>query len=839
MRELPGGTVTVLFTDIEGSTRLLRELGDGYAEALAEHRRILRDAFERHNGVEVDTQGDAFFVAFARARDAVEAAADGQRMLGAGPIRVRMGIHTGEPLRTEEGYVGMAIHRGARIAAAGHGGQVLVSQTAQQLVQDDLPGELALYDLGQHRLKDLGHPQQIFQLLAEGLQRDFPPLASLENRPTNLPPQATPLIGRERELAEVVALMRNPDVRLLTLTGPGGAGKTRLALQAAADLLDDFTDGVFFVGLAEIAEPSLMVPTIAQTLGVKETGGLSEEEALARYLHDRELLLVLDNFEHLLDTAPQLSDLVRNASSVQAILSSRAPLRVSAEREYPVPELAESDAVALFVERALAVKPGFELNGDASAVAEICRRLDGLPLAIELAAARARILSPPALLDRLGQMLPVLTGGARDLPDRQRTLSDTIAWSYGLLDEEEQRLFAKLAVFAGGFTLEAAEEVCGADLDMITSLVDKSLVRHEEGRFRMLETIREFARERLDERTFAEIAGRHIDFFFALVGSGGSEAESQTSEWLGRLDPERDNLRAALKLARELGDARLELRLATALGGYWEYRSYLSEGLERIQEALDRDPQAPPEIRGQALRRGGLIALRLGNTTTARQMAEQLIELHTESQDQSGVASGLNLLGVVATADGRYGEARISLERARSMNEQLGDAAGLAAAFHNLGLLAMDEGDFERARTNVESGLSYSKKLDSEWRIANGLCDLGFAELGAGRLDEARERFQEAHSMASRMGWTENTAYDLIGFSALALAAGDLETAAKLLGQVDKLAQHIHLSFLTYAERARRDVESELRVLMGEDRLEAYRTEGASLSLEAITALVD
>ena len=263
----------------------------------------MREAFERHGGVEVDTQGDAFFVAFARARDAVEAAADGQRLLGAGPIRVRMGIHTGEPLRTEEGYVGMDVHRGARIAAAGHGGQVLVSQTAQQLIQDDLPAELALHDLGQHRLKDLSRPQQIFQLLAEGLERDFPPLASLENRPTNLPPQATPLIGRERELAEVVELMRNPDVRLLTLTGPGGAGKTRLALQAAADLLDDFTDGVFFVGLAEIAEPSLMVPTIARTLGVKETGGLSEEEALARYLHDRELLLVLDNFEHLLETA--------------------------------------------------------------------------------------------------------------------------------------------------------------------------------------------------------------------------------------------------------------------------------------------------------------------------------------------------------------------------------------------------------------------------------------------------------------------------------------------------------------------------------------------------------
>ncbi len=837
MRELPAGTVTFLFTDIEGSTRLLRELGDRYAEALADHRRVLREAFERHNGVEVDTQGDAFFVAFARARDAVEAAADGQRLLGAGPIRVRMGIHTGEPLRTEEGYVGMDLHRGARIAAAGHGGQVLVSQTAQQLIQDDLPGELALLDLGQHRLKDLSRPQQIFQLLVRGLERDFPPLASLENRPTNLPPQATPLIGRERELAEVVELMRNPDVRLLTLTGPGGAGKTRLALQAAADLLDDFTDGVFFVGLAEIAEPSLMVPTIARTLGVRETGGLSEEEALARYLHDRELLLVLDNFEHLLETAAQLGDLVRNAVSVQAILSSRAPLRVSAEREYPVPELAETDAVALFVERAQAVKPGFELNGDASAVAEICRRLDGLPLAIELAAARARILSPPALLERLGQMLPVLTGGARDLPDRQRTLSDTIAWSYGLLDEEEQHLFAKLAVFAGGFTLGAAEEVCAADLDTITSLVDKSLVRHEEERFRMLETIREFARGRLDDATFAEIARRHADFFLALAGSG-SEAQPQTSEWLARLDPERDNLRAALKLARELGDARLELRLATALAGYWEFRSYLSEGLERIQEALARDPEAPAEIRSEALRRGGLIALRLGDHSTARRMAEQLIQLHVESEDQIGEAAGLNLLGVVATAEGEYGEARIVLERATSMNEQLRNEAGLQGTLHNLGLLAMDEGDFEGARTSIESGFGYAKKLGREWRVANALCDLGFVELAAGRLAEARQRFHEGLSMALRMGWTENAAYSLIGFSALALAADELETAGKLLGQLDKLAEEIHLRFLTYAERARTDVESELRLRMGEDRLDANRTEGASLSMEAITALV-
>ena len=535
MADLPTGTVTFLFTDIEGSTTRWEQHREAMQAALARHDAILRQAIEAHGGQVFKTVGDAFYAVFATAPDALQAAITAQQTLQAepwpealAPVLVRMALHTGAAEQREGDYFGPPLNRIARLLAAGHGGQILLSMATHGLIRDQRPPGVELRDLGEHRLKDLTMPEHIFQVVAPTLPSGFPPLKTLDVRPSNLPMQRSPLIGREREVAAVAALLRRDDVGLVTLLGPGGVGKTRLSLQVAVDLLDDFKDGVWFVNLAPITDPALVPSTIAQTLGVKEAGGEPLPETLKAYLREKRLLLLLDNFEQVVAAAPLVADLLASARHLKVLITSREVLHLYGEHEYPVPPLALPDlkhlppldylsqyaAVALFIQRAQAIKPDFQVtNANAPAVAEICARLDGLPLAIELAAVRVRLFPPEALLGRLEHRLKALAGGARDLPARQQTLRGTIDWSYQLLDPAEQTLFARLGVFVGGCTLEAAEAVCNPDgalplevLDALTSLVDKSLLRQHgdrtstldsEPRFGMFETVREYALERL------------------------------------------------------------------------------------------------------------------------------------------------------------------------------------------------------------------------------------------------------------------------------------------------------------------------------------------------------
>jgi predicted ATPase/class 3 adenylate cyclase len=811
MVELPTGTVTFLFTDIEGSTKLLHELGDRYAEVFAEHRRIVRHAFAAHDGVEVDTQGDAFFVAFARATDAAAAAADAQRGLAEGQVRVRMGIHTGEPIRTDEGYAGMDVHRAARIAAVGHGGQVLISQTSRDLLDD----HVELRDLGAHRLKDLTQAQRIYQL---GDGEDFPPLKSLQR--TNLPVTATALVGREQELTELCGLLGN-GTRLVTVTGAGGSGKTRLALQVAAELSDDFGDGVFFVPLAPVQDAELVGATIEQAVGLRALSELREAEAL----------LVLDNMEHLLASAGVVSVLLGDARNVKLLATSRAPLRVSGEHEYALDPLRPDEAVELFLERARSARRDVAYD---EAVPEICRRLDGLPLALELAASRVKVLDLPLLLERLERRLPLLTGGARDAPERQQTLRATIEWSYGLLEEPLQEALRRLSVFAGSFSLEAAESVTEADLDKLAKLIDWSLVKPiGEGRFFMLETIREYALERLEQGgELEELRSRHLDYFIGLAERERDEVDRGTSASLERLESDHDNFRAALQSARELDDPTVELRLVSVLGRFWELRSHLREGLDRSRGALDRGAEASPEIASSVFWRAAMIAHKLGERETARQLAEQERQLAAEVGDERLMGEALNVLGVVAMSDGRYGEARELLEEGRSLRDRSGDERGVQVGLHNLGLLAMAEHDYELARADLGAALARAQKLDLEFGTANSLCDLGFAELGAGRLEQARARFESALAAALEMGWKENVAYCLVGLGAIDVAAGELDRAARFLGQVDRIAEEIHLSFEVYAEDVRTRVEQDLRSRLGQDRFDALRAEGRSQTIE-------
>src|SRR5215211_1856314 len=755
------GKITFLFTDVEGSTSLWERKPKAMSEALSRHDEILRTVIEAHNGHVFKTVGDAFHATFSAAPDALEAALEAQRVLLhetwdlTGPLRVRMALHTGVAEERDEDYFGPTLNRVARLLSAGHGGQILLSLATTELVRDGLPDDSGLRDLGERRLKDLSSPERVFQITAPGLRSEFPPLKTLDIRRNNLPAQPTPLVGRERELEEVLALLRRSYVRLLTFTGPGGTGKTRLGLQAAAELTDEFEDGVFFVALSAVADPTLVAPAITRTLGLTESGSQTAEELLEDYLHDRQVLLVLDNFEQVLESASLLDALLSAAPGLKVLATSRTALRLYGEHEFPVPPLSLPDtgslppiegltrfeAVRLFVDRARAIRPDFSLTEEnASAVIEICSRLDGLPLAIELAAARIKLLPPQAMLSRLGNRLKLLTGGARNLPERQRTLRNAIAWSYEMLDEEEKALFAKLAVFSGGSTLEGIEKVCDprGDLSMgvlegASSLLDKSLLRQEEElgaepRLMMLETIREFALEKFEESSDAEAIERaHAEYYLAL----SEQAEPrlwgpEDAAWLGRLEEEHDNMRAALSRALEFEAAELALRLGGALRWFWNMAGYYGEGRRWLEAALDKDGWESAQARAKVLEGVGWLANQQGDLDRAEATAEEGLKLSAEAGLGGVIAADFqNVLGDAARHRGDYERAAELLEGSLALHRDAKASVGIAWSLGNLANVASDRGNYERAKDLYEEGLALSRDLGGAELLGAYLIGLG------------------------------------------------------------------------------------------------------------------
>ncbi len=764
-----------------------------------------------------------------------------------------MALHSGEAEERDGDYFGPTLNRVARLLSTGHGGQILVSRTACELAGDRLPPGTSLEDLGQQRLKDLTRPERIFQVLAPELPTDFPVLKALDARRTNLPAQPSALVGREREISEVCGRMREPGIRLLTLTGPGGTGKTRLGLQAAAELLDEQRDGVFFVALADITDTALVPTTMAGALGVVESAELPLEDVLKEYLGRRELLLVLDNFEQVLDAAPLVGKLLSACPKLKVLATSRATLRVYGEQEYPVPPLTLPDparlppvemleryeAVRLFAERARAVKPGFVLDGDAPAVAEICVRLDGFPLAIELAAARTRLLPPKAMLKRLGDRLKFLTGGARDLPGRQQTLRGAIDWSHELLGEEDRRLFRRMSVFSGGRTLDALEAVCNVEGDFnvysgVESLLEKSLLRQEEGqgdepRFVMLETVHEYAREKLEESGEAEGTRKlHAAYFLALAEEAESELVGPDQVgWMDRLEAEHDNMRTALSWCMEAGEAESALRMAGALGWFWNVRGHFSEGRRWCEEALTRDGGSANSVRAKALQGSRNLASNqadcekaeqrleeslavfrksgatkglarslcyLGETATDLRDFERASELFAESasisrrlEDKPDLAYTLNSLARLAAYRGDEVEAKAISEEALGLARTAGHIQALASATGNLGWIAMVEGDYEKAQVLMEEGMELMWALKDKVGYALGLHNLGLLALLRGDLDRAAVLFAQSIGTTVDLLDRLGVASDLDALAAVCQKRGDVLRAVRLWGAAEAL----------------------------------------------------
>jgi predicted ATPase/class 3 adenylate cyclase len=805
------GTITLAFSDIEGSTRLLQTLGDGYADLLLRHREVVRRAVGQVNGRVIQEVGDGFFLSFGRARDAILAAATAQREIaetrfpGEGQVRVRMGIHTGEPAVWGDGFIGLDVHRAARICSAAVGGQVLLSKVTADLTRGELPDGVTIKDLGTHRLKDLYEPEHLFQLAIEGLRSDFPPPRTLEARRFNFPAPPTRLIGRDRDIDAVSSILSDGRARLVTLTGPGGTGKTRLSLAVADLAADRFDDGAAFVGLANVSDPTLIPGSIARSLGLRESAARTTFDVVVEHLREREMLLVLDNFEQVVDGAHVVADLLGACPCVSVLVTSRIVLRIRGEHEFPVPTLVLPDpgarpeilrvspAVMLFVERARAVRPEFELDdANAGVVAELCTRLDGLPLALELAAARIRLFTPQALLARLGRRLDLLQGGARDLPERHQTLRAAIGWSYDLLSAPEKELFRRLAVFSGSFTIDHAEAVCrsaetGSDvLTGLGALVERSLIRREsdlngESRFGMLETVRAFGLEVLEEAGEAVAAREaHARLMLDIVTEAQPHLAGPNQQyWLDRLGAEHDNLRTACDwFAKHDGDAALQM--CAALYRFWIVRGHLREGRRTSEHVLSLPgTSARTTARARITFGLGTFYHETGDFRLARRLLEESLTIATELDDAPGIAAAANGVAWVLAMVGDTDASRPLAEHALHLNRQLGDRRGEAVSLHNLGIATFWKGDPETARAYYAEAIPIMESLGDQRGVAYYSTNLSWIDCFQGRLADARQRLEEAAVSLAMLRDTQLIGWAFSHQARLAFLHGDVDASIR------------------------------------------------------------
>ena len=861
------GVTTFLFTDIEGSTRLWDREHERMALALARHDTIVRAAVVENRGVVVKMSGDGAHAAFDDPLDALSATLQLQLEL-ADPaathdvaLRVRCGLHAGVTERRDNDFFGGAVNRAARIMSIAHGGQILLSQAVATLVGERLPPGAALRDLGAVRLRGLESPERVFQLVHPRLRQEFPALRALEATPNNLPQQLSSFVGRERELAEIGKLLRS--TRLLTLTGAGGLGKTRLTLHIAADLLDEFSDGVWFVELAPLSDARLVPQAVASALGATEEVGRPVIEALVKLAAERRMLLILDNCEHLIDASAELArQLLQAGPHLKILASSREPLRLSGETIYPVPALATPDgtqpitverlaqfeAARLFADRAAAAQPSFRLTAqNAAAVADICRRLDGIPLALELAAAHARSLSIESIAARLGNRFALLVGGDRTALPRQQTLRALIDWSHELLTDRERVLFRRLAVFAGGFALEGAEALRAAGKEdlpdvyaILSQLVEKSLVELdvEGGRYRMLETVRQYAQDRLDESGESEQArAAHLDFYLAYGERASPELVGpQQKIWLKRLDLERENILAAHAWCNR-GEVELDLRLVSSMRRYWMVRGLLGLGHRVTVEAVTRDgAQARSSARCAALFDAGQLCCWMGRYAEAQGYLEESLAIARELGHKKGVAVVLQPLAMASLGQGDLAAARGHLEEALVLARELGNKREIAAALNALAQVRRAEGDLDAAEPLYENVLALARELNDREVIAIGLLNLAMVSIGRGSQNRAREALLEALAIADESGSKPTGQSVLEVCAGLGALRGEWESAVRLFGAAEAQTSQTGLHRDPADEAFLAPLVARARAALGESAFAAAEASGRALGYDEAMA---